>query len=188
MIDKVIPVQEVYKQYQKYRGFAHKVLNAYTNAPDIHEDLDSYLYETFNRILQLHDGGIKSFHSYVVTAIKRKVSRFIDSYHKRFANEVPTEFIPDTIDEKANILDTDINTWMLKRLLNKYLRNFSERDQLIIKMYFGLCPYKQRNLQEIADKFNITQSRVHAIKERILKRLYNLLKEQNLDKEGFLNE
>ena len=67
----------------------------------------------------------------------------------------------------------------LKENLLKKLKKLSEREAMILKMYFGLDGERPHTLEEIGKMNNITRERVRQIKERALKRLRLMSMEEN---------
>jgi len=51
------------------------------------------------------------------------------------------------------------------------LCEFTDKEQQIVKMYFGLINERAYTLKEIGDHYNLTRERVRQIKEKVLRRL-----------------
>jgi RNA polymerase primary sigma factor len=62
----------------------------------------------------------------------------------------------------------------LKIDLEKILKTLSEKEEDIIKLYFGINRGRQFTLEEIAEMYNISRERARQIKEKALKRLKHI--------------
>ncbi|MFW5886477.1 MAG: sigma-70 family RNA polymerase sigma factor [Bacteroidota bacterium] len=69
--------------------------------------------------------------------------------------------------------DKELLNDSLKKEVERALQTLSEREADIIRFYYGLNETQQHNLEEIADKLNLTRERVRQIKEKAIKRLKN---------------
>lgn len=67
----------------------------------------------------------------------------------------------------------------LKENLLKKLKKLSEREAMILKLYFGLDGERPHTLEEIGKMNNITRERIRQIKERALKKLQLMSIEEN---------
>jgi len=78
------------------------------------------------------------------------------------------EFIPD-----KNGADADDRTQReaLKTALESSLTALPDREQLVLKLYFGLDDGEPRTLEEIGKELGVTRERVRQLKERALSRL-----------------
>ena len=61
-----------------------------------------------------------------------------------------------------------------------YIGTLSEREQEIIKMYYGFYDDREYVLEEIGNKFNITRERVRQIKNSAEKKLMEIFREKGL--------
>jgi RNA polymerase primary sigma factor len=59
----------------------------------------------------------------------------------------------------------------LKIEVRRALATLSEREALVIRLYFGLDQEHSLTLEEIGEKFNLTRERVRQIKEKAIRRL-----------------
>ena len=66
-----------------------------------------------------------------------------------------------------------------RKELEDILTKFTEREKIIIKMYYGIGYKDNYTLQEIGEEFGITRERVRQIKEKVLQ---NLRKKHKSDK------
>jgi RNA polymerase primary sigma factor len=76
--------------------------------------------------------------------------------------------------------DSDLIKESLKAEIRRVLKTLSPREELIIKMYFGLDHDRPLTLEEIGDRLKLTRERVRQIKERALVRLRHQSRSQNL--------
>jgi len=85
-------------------------------------------------------------------------------------------------DEDGNLLDvlandntpnSDIALMMesLQKEINRSLSTLTEREQDVIKLFFGIGIPHPLSLEEIGEKFNLTRERVRQIKEKGIRRL-----------------
>lgn len=70
-----------------------------------------------------------------------------------------------------SIMENSMNKHSLKSEINDVLSELTEREEIILKMYFGIGDYKEMTLVEIGEKLNLTNERVRQIKEFALKKL-----------------
>ena len=59
----------------------------------------------------------------------------------------------------------------LKTEINRAVSTLSQKEQDIVKMFFGLDGYTHMTLDEIGEKFDLTRERVRQIKEKAIRRL-----------------
>ncbi len=76
--------------------------------------------------------------------------------------------------------DSDLIKESLKDEIRRVLKTLSPREELIIKMYFGIDQDRPFTLEEIGDRLKLTRERVRQIKERALARLRHQSRSQNL--------
>ncbi len=85
-------------------------------------------------------------------------------------------------DEDGNLLDVLANhdtpnsdlqlmTESLQREINRSLSTLTDKEQDVIKMFFGIGLVHPLSLEEIGEKFNLTRERVRQIKEKAIRRL-----------------
>jgi len=75
--------------------------------------------------------------------------------------------------------EKEINLEIEKTIINKNIidkikkdfTNLKKRDQLILKLCFGIEPYKEKTIIEIAKMFNLSISTIYSIKYRSIKKL-----------------
>lgn len=72
-----------------------------------------------------------------------------------------SDFSPDMIEEKIS----------LSKNINKILDTLTRKERIIIKMRYGLDPYKKNSLQDIALFLDVTKERVRQIQNQALVKL-----------------
>jgi len=82
---------------------------------------------------------------------------------------------PDTVQTDHHILNES-----LQDEIHEALESLSEKEAIIIKLYFGINAEKGMTLDEIAQQFKITKERVRQIKERGLTKLRYKARSKNL--------
>ena len=73
-------------------------------------------------------------------------------------------------DESAPSTDNEMERESLSADLDAALSILSEREQLVLKMLFGIGR-NEMTAEEVANTLNLTRERVRQIKERALRRL-----------------
>lgn len=58
-----------------------------------------------------------------------------------------------------------------RQLLRRALRNLPERDQMIIRLRFGLADGEEKTQKEVADRLGISQSYISRLEKRIIARM-----------------
>ncbi len=61
----------------------------------------------------------------------------------------------------------------MQKKINQSLKTLDSRDAHIIKSYFGLEGYKEKNFAEIAQEIGISRERVRQIQKQALKKIYS---------------
>lgn len=184
MINKIKPIDNnVMNYWHRWKPYAHKCLSKYTNDDDLFCNLDGDLFKLFNRIVpKLREEG--NIFGYIKQSIKGLVYRIAKYKGTKYCKrEVLFDMTNDTnfyntreyMHDEQTKLDTTINDWLMKRYVNYYLALLPERWATILKMYFGISPYKEHNLQEIAEAFGFSQARAFDIKKRAMDRLNKLM-------------
>jgi RNA polymerase primary sigma factor len=86
------------------------------------------------------------------------------------------DVIPNTTTPKT---DNELMYESLRREIDRVLDTLSEREQQIIRMFFGLDG-KEMTLEEIGHHFGLTRERVRQIKEKAIRRLRHVSKNKIL--------
>ena len=60
---------------------------------------------------------------------------------------------------------------VLNYIVNEILKELPERDQMILKMRFGLIDGTPKTLQEVGDVYNVTRERVRQLEQNALRKL-----------------
>ncbi len=74
-------------------------------------------------------------------------------------------------DKKQENQEENCDRVMLKKQLDKILDELKTRDQLIIRLYFGLDEDINYTLEEIGHRLGVTRERIRQIKNKALKKL-----------------
>lgn len=92
-------------------------------------------------------------------------------------------FFLDIIEDKeAEEPDQDLMDESLKYELHDVLKSLTEREQKIIKMYYGLENYSKMTLEEIGEEMHLTRERVRQIKEKGIQKLRHISRARLLQK------
>jgi RNA polymerase primary sigma factor len=83
-------------------------------------------------------------------------------------------------DEHQPSPDDPLEYESLRNDVNRVLRELTDREAEVIKLYFGLGCARSLNLEEIGQEFNLTRERVRQIKEKGLRRLRHISRSQIL--------
>ncbi len=86
------------------------------------------------------------------------------------------DVLPNTTTPKT---DNQLMYESLRKEIDRALETLSEREQQIIRMFFGLDG-KEMTLEEIGQKFGLTRERVRQIKEKAIRRLRHVSKNKLL--------
>lgn len=84
------------------------------------------------------------------------------------------------INKDSDQPDAELDVESLKIEVQRILRTLTPREELIIRLYFGIGKERPYNLEEIGERLNLTRERVRQIKERALKRLRHQSRSQYL--------
>lgn len=74
-------------------------------------------------------------------------------------------------DENSESPDEEVLVGSLREEIGNVLGTLSEREEKVLKLYFGIGAETGYTLEEIGMRFNLTRERVRQIKEKALKRL-----------------
>ena len=87
-------------------------------------------------------------------------------------NSDETNFLVDCVEDPESCTpDSALIEKSFQDELKKALNTLSEREVIILKLYFGIGTDRALTLEEIAQRFHITRERVRQIKERSLTKL-----------------
>lgn len=73
--------------------------------------------------------------------------------------------------DDSPMADATLTQESLSIEVERALEHLSEREQEILKMFFGIGGYQEMTLEEIGAKFDLTRERVRQIKEKAIRRL-----------------
>ncbi len=108
-----------------------------------------------------------------IETIRQNMVKFVSTDEPTDSENPGTTFMDNYQDPEAET-DRDINTEFMKKEIQKSLSKISQKEEDIVKLYYGIGVDYPMSLEEIAHKFAMTRERVRQIKEKALKRLrYN---------------
>jgi RNA polymerase primary sigma factor len=70
----------------------------------------------------------------------------------------------------------------LREEMKGILSSLDEREEKVVRLYYGIGLETTYTLEEIAQRFNLTRERVRQIKEKALKRLRHPSRLQKLER------
>ncbi len=109
-----------------------------------------------------------------IFAIKRAINTFTSMDHP--IGDDPEHTIADLIeDPRSNDPDSAVLDDHTKDMLHKGMSAISEREQMILKMRYGLDEGTPMTLKEIGDKIGLTRERIRQIENEALKKLYEAM-------------
>ena len=81
--------------------------------------------------------------------------------------------LSDILGTSEDMIYKDIEREVDRKLLRKALEKLSDREQIIIKMRFGLdgTEGEEKTQKEVADELGISQSYISRLEKKIMKRL-----------------
>jgi RNA polymerase primary sigma factor len=82
-----------------------------------------------------------------------------------------TKTLQDVIGEEPN-QDIESERKELGKVIDSVLQNITSREELILRMYYGLNFSKQFTLEEIGKELKLTRERVRLIRDRSLRKLF----------------
>ena len=83
-------------------------------------------------------------------------------------------------DGKSEEPDRELELVSLEEEVKASLTTLKEREQEVIKMYFGINREYALTLNEIGEEFGLTRERVRQIKEKAIRRLRHRSRSQKL--------
>jgi len=118
--------------------------------------------EILAEIDEITESDIKSFN------INGNFEVSIDDQIKSDSQTEVKDFL---IGDSYQRFEQDMNHQALKDELNELFDNLTEREKVILNMYFGLNNEEATTLRDIAERLELTNERVRQIKEDTLRRL-----------------
>ena len=79
--------------------------------------------------------------------------------------------IHEVIPDDNELPNKEIEEKYLQKDILEALEDFTDREQEIIKMYFGIGEIRNHTLEEVGADFGVTRERIRQIKEAVLKKL-----------------
>lgn len=134
----------------------------------------------------------------LIKAIDHETSKYFNEFQEEPSNEYLADVLHEEIDkireakiasdiyllvpideqynaiEQENILEK-LEQEELMEVIHKVLKDFAEREQLIIQLYF----FEELSLNEIKEILNITESRISQITKEVVKKIRKSLGEKN---------
>ncbi len=93
------------------------------------------------------------------------------------------DFIPD---DSSPTPAEAVSYQLLREQLNKVLHTLTPREEMVIKLRFGLEDGRSRTLEEVGKEFNITRERIRQIEAKALRKLRHQSRSKIL--KGFLSD
>jgi RNA polymerase primary sigma factor len=88
-------------------------------------------------------------------------------------------------DEEQESIEEIVSQISLNQQIDRLLEILTEREQIVVRMYFGIGEETTYTLEEIGARANITRERVRQIKDSALEKLRQLKKTHRLKKHSF---
>ena len=118
--------------------------------------------EILAEIDDITESDIKSFN------INGNFEISLDNTVKGDSETEVNEFL---VGDSYRLFEQSMNHRALKDELDELFENLTERERVILNMYFGLSGEEATTLRDIAERLNLTNERVRQIKEDTLRRL-----------------
>lgn len=109
-----------------------------------------------------------------------KMNNFTQSIDSPISQNEDTKFIDTFIFENADDTDTHLMHESLSKELDMALSTLPEKEQQVLRLFYGIQSNHEYTLDEIGDCCNLSRERVRQIKERAIKRLRQDAKSKNL--------
>lgn len=161
-----------------------------------YEDLLQTGLTDVNKAIDAYDPEISCWTTFASTYAKnsfrnlyRHSKRRKNTFHKTMSDIISEEEALQLPDGNCiNPLENAEKLEYLEHLshsLENALRKLHSRDELVVRMRFGLSPYNKRHsLSQIADTQNLSRERVRQITDRALWRLNKLLRDEATLQDG----
>jgi len=109
-------------------------------------------------------------------------ARPVSSLDRAFEDDEKRSLLNVIADTKTPSPDNDIELESARAQLDGVLKSLDEREQKIIRLYFGLGGNEALTLEQIGGLIGVTRERVRQIKERALARLRHPVRSEPLRK------
>lgn len=111
--------------------------------------------------------GIKSAK---IETIRQNIFNFVSTDQPTDPENPGNTFMDNYQDPEAEA-DKDINTKFIQKEIQKSLSRISQKEEDIVKLYYGIGVDYPMTLDEIAHKFGMSKERIRQIKEKALNKL-----------------
>lgn len=85
--------------------------------------------------------------------------------------EMDTPLVSLVPDDNESNPEDEVTYTLLKEQLREVLSTLTEREQKVIRLRYGLDDGRQRTLEEVGKKFNVTRERIRQIEAKALRKL-----------------
>ena len=85
-----------------------------------------------------------------------------------------------TYNENNEVIEQEVMEDSLNQEVTGALETLSERERIVLEMYFGINRDEELTLNEIGEEFDLTRTRISDIKKRAIQRLRHRSRSQNL--------
>ena len=144
------------------------------------ECVDSYISGNINIYFRLY---LRKSLTLLIKKIIRKKEKgdniSLNTPNKQEEKLIGTSIIRNSVDT-LNIDFSDI--------AKEILQTLNEKERRIIKMYYGISPYRKHTLVEIAKEYNVSRQRITQIIETRLEKIKNILISNNYNPFQIKNE
>lgn len=86
-------------------------------------------------------------------------------------DEEDTELVDMIPEEDVSSVEDIVTDRELRRTLEELLSTLTYREQLVLRLRFGLDDYQARTLGEVGEEFNVTRERIRQIQAKALRKL-----------------
>jgi RNA polymerase primary sigma factor len=102
-----------------------------------------------------------------------KASSHLISMDAPVYNETEENLYDVLLNEDSPSPDKELMNNSLSKEIERSLLTLTVREADVIRYYFGICGQRQQTLDEIADKFGLSQERVRQIKDKSIRKMRN---------------
>ncbi|MCR5122492.1 MAG: sigma-70 family RNA polymerase sigma factor [Ruminococcus sp.] len=151
-----IPVH-MYESINRVRTAENELLNEFGRAPTI-EEIAAYL--------NMNEEDVREVRRIIAqepTSLETPIGDEEDSHLGDFIPDTESETPEEASEQKA-----------LHEQINRVLMTLSEREEMVIRLRFGLDDGKVRTLEQVGEIFNVTRERVRQIEAKAIRRLRSI--------------
>jgi len=147
-----------------------------------------HVFEKYQKLKKIMDKGeVKTTNGADITNISKlsgfseeKVKLIFSSFNEVYSldafvdNENTSGFLMEMVEDKSSVTPHDY-IFRRERLeeINRILNNLDERENEIVKSYYGVSKEREYTLKELSDMFKLTKERIRQIKVTALSKLRN---------------